>query len=366
MKINFNRNQLLIPLQQVSGIVERRQILPILSHVLVRVKDGILSVTATDQVVEITTRHKIEFAEELAFTLPARKLLDICRSLPEDSNVSLSIKNERATLISGSSRFALAIFPVKDFPLMQDFAAKCEFSLPQKDLKYLIDSTQFSMAQQDVRLYLNGLLLEIQGSKLTSVTTDGHRLSYCRLEMEGSNDESHQIIIPRKGVQEIAKLLKESPDFAQVRVGSNFISIRLDEVEFSAKLIEGKFPDYERVLPKSAEIRLVADREVLRQALIRTSILSNEKYRGIRFTLSNNKLCIQAHNPEHEEAEVEMEIQYEGQNVEVGFNVNYLLDALAAIADESVQISMADSNSSCLVQQPNNSNCKYVIMPMLL
>lgn len=366
MKLETNRESLLKPLQLVTGVVERRQTLPILSNVLIKANDGILSVSATDLEVELVTSTNMDIAEPGETTLPARKILDICKTLPEGAKLTLTVNGEKALLTSGRSRFSLATFPAKDFPIVDEFSQINGFEVTESELKRLIDRTQFSMAQQDVRHYLNGLMLELQDNLLVSVATDGHRLSYCKIDTDIKNGEVKQVIIPRKGIQELSRLLSDTDKIVKVSIGTNHIAVEVDGVKFTSKLIDGKFPDYERVLPDTTEIKLTADRETLRQALIRTSILSNEKYRGIRLALSNNKLSIQAHNPEQEKAEEEMEVSYDGDEIEVGFNVNYLLDALTAIEEDTVSISMTDPNSSCLVQKIENADCKYIIMPMRL
>ncbi len=366
MKLETTREELLKPLQLVTGVVERRQTLPILSNVLIKLKNGTLSISATDLEVELVTTSFIDITEEGETTLPARKILDICKTLPEGVKLTLTVDGEKALLTSGRSRFSLSTFPAKDFPIVDEFAEVDGFSVTEAELKKLIDRTQFSMAQQDVRHYLNGLMLELRDNLLISVATDGHRLSYCKIETNIQNNEAKQVIIPRKGIQELSRLLSDTENKVTVSIGTNHIAIDILGIKFTSKLIDGKFPDYERVLPDSSEIQLTANRETLRQALIRTSILSNEKYRGIRLALSNNKLSIQAYNPEQEKAEEEMEISYEGDDIEVGFNVNYLLDALSAIDEETVLISMMDPNSSCLVQKTENADCKYIIMPMRL
>ncbi len=366
MKLTTLRETLLNPLTMVIGVVERRQTLPILANILIQADGKKLTVTATDLEVELKASIDMVVDEPGEVTLPARKLVDICRTLPAEAQLTLKINGEKALLTSGRSRFTLSTLPVKDFPVVDKFKSPTELNLKQSDLKQLIDSTQFAMAQQDVRYYLNGLMLEIQDKQLVSVATDGHRLSYCHLDTTIASDSVQQIIIPRKGVQELSKLLSTDDEMVNVKIGSNHIAIISPALSFISKLIDGKFPDYDRVLPKKTEIKLLANKDTLSAALTRTSILSNEKYRGIRFSLSTNKLSIQAHNPEKEEAEEEIEIQYTGDDIEIGFNVNYLLEALAAIEDENVQISMVDSSSSCLLQQPKNGNCKYVIMPMRL
>ncbi len=366
MKFNVTRETLLKPLQMVIGVVERRQTLPVLSNVLLVADKGQLSMTATDLEVELVAQMNMDIEGTGEITVPARKFLDICRTLPEGANVGFVLDGDKAQIRSGRSRFSLSTLPATEFPTVEQIKAGRKFSLPQRDLRRLIERTHFSMAQQDVRYYLNGLMLELADGTLRTVATDGHRLAMCEMpaELEGGTDQ--QVIVPRKGIQELARLLEDSDTVAQVEVGSNHIRISLDGVRFTSKLIDGKFPDYQRVLPKGADKIVTADREVLRQALVRTSILSNEKYRGIRLQLGDGHLKIQAHNPEQEEAEEEIEVQYGGGDLEVGFNVNYLLDALNAIPAEQVTMSLTDANSSCLVKEAGSDQCQYVIMPMRL
>jgi len=366
MKFTTTRETLLKPLQLVLGVVERRQTLPILSNVLLKATDDSLTITATDQEVEIVATVDTPIDEPGETTLPARKLLDICKTSLEGAHLIFSIENDKARIRSERSRFSLSTLPAEDFPETRQFDVNASFKIPQSELKQLIDRTQFSMAQQDVRKYLNGMLIEVRDKMVISVATDGHRLSYCKLDTTNISDKPCQIIIPRKGVQELSRLLEDTDSEISVQIGDNHISAEFDHLKFTSKLIEGKFPDYERLLPNKTEINLTADRETLRQALVRTSILSNEKYRGIRFTLSSNKLSIQANNPEQEKAEEEIEVDYSGNKIEIGFNVNYLLDALSAIDEDKVQILMVDQNSSCLLQQPGSADCKYIIMPMRL
>jgi len=267
---------------------------------------------------------------------------------------------------SGRSRFTLSTLPVTEFPTVDDIRGVREFTVPQQTLKRLIERTHFCMAVQDVRYYLNGLLLELGKDRLRAVATDGHRLALCESEEAVDAKEDLQVIVPRKGIQELLRLLEDKDTPVTVQIGTNHVRAVLPEIQFTSKLIDGRFPDYQRVLPKGSNKQLVADRELLRQALTRTSILSNEKYRGIRLTLAKDSLSIQAHNPEQEEAEEEIEVSYTGDGLEIGFNVNYLIDAIAAIDDANVQISLSDPNSSCIVQGPHSAVCKYVVMPMRL
>jgi DNA polymerase-3 subunit beta len=366
MKFTIDRESLLKPLQQVIGVVERRQTLPVLGNLLIIAGDKGLQVTATDLEVEIQAQVKVKIEEAGDITLPARKLIDICKALPENASIKFSISDQKAQLRSGKSRFTLSTLPAADFPVVDQIQSDCQFSIPQNRLKEIIDRTQFSMAQQDVRYYLNGLMLEIGKGLLRAVATDGHRLALCDMQVGLELDESRQVIVPRKGIQELQRLLEDSDEPAQVEVGTNHIRVRTPEACFTSKLVDGRFPDYERVVPKGGDKLVVADRELFRQALSRTSILSNEKYRGIRLNLDKNNIKIQAHNPEQEEADEEFEVDYQGNGLEIGFNVTYLLDVLSTVRSDTVEITLSDSNSSCLIRQPGTEQYRYVVMPMRL
>ena len=367
MKFKSQRESLLKPLQQVSGVVERRQTLPILSNLLLKAEQGELTLTATDLEVELIAHTPlVEIPDSGEITVPARKLLDICRTLPEGANLEFSVDKERAIIKSGKSRFALSTQSAADFPKVEEFTGTKSFSVPQKRLRELIERTAFAMAQQDVRYYLNGLMLEIDNGWLRTVATDGHRLALCEFESGIQDTDYKQVIIPRKGIHELLRILEASDVEAHVQIAMNHIRVTVPDVQFTSKLIDGRFPDYKRVMPRGGDKQVLADREPLRQALARTSILSNEKYRGIRLSLGQSRLGIQAHNPEHEEAEEEMEVEYSGEPIEIGFNVTYLLDALAATPGSEVVIRLSDSNSSCLIEDPSASQCKYVVMPMRL
>ncbi len=366
MRFKIQREEFLKPLQQVIGVVERRQTLPVLGNILINASKDSISLTATDLEVELQASTALAVDEPGEITLPARKILDICRALPEEAMLDISVKNERATVKSGKSRFTLSTLPASEFPVVEDIKGARRFTIPQQDLKELIERTHFAMAQQDVRYYLNGLMLELDKGLLRAVATDGHRLAMCEVPAELKDGDGQQVIVPRKGIQELLRLLDTGETAAQVQIGSNHIQITLPDMRFTSKLVDGRFPDYQRVLPKASDKLMVAGREVLRQALTRTSILSNEKYRGIRWGLEENLLKIQAHNPEQEEAEEELGVDYKGESLEIGFNVTYLLDALSAIPAEQVQVSLLDANSSCLIQEPGGGRCKYVVMPMRL
>ena len=366
MKFTVDRETLLKPLQQVIGVVERRQTLPVLGNLLMVAGNNGLVITATDLEVEIQSRVGIEIDEPGEITLPARKLVDICKALPEGARIQFSITDQKAQIRSGKSRFTLATLPAADFPLVENIKGDCSFTIPQNRLKELIERTQFSMAQQDVRYYLNGLMLEISNGLLRGVATDGHRLALCDMPVDIRVSETRQVIVPRKGIQELLRLLESNDELVQVDVGSNHIGISNADIRFSSKLVDGRFPDYDRVVPKGGDKLVLADRELLRQALSRTSILSNEKYRGIRLNLEKNIIKIQAHNPEQEEADEEFEVDYAGAGLEIGFNVTYLLDVLSSVRSDHVEITLSDSNSSCLMREPGTEQYRYVVMPMRL
>jgi DNA polymerase-3 subunit beta len=365
MKLSATRDVLLKPLQAVIGVVERRQTMPILSNVLLVAKDGELSVTATDLEVELVAQAGVDVQAGGEITVSGRKLLDICRALPEGSEIAVSVSGEKLHVRSGRSKFALATLPAAEFPSVEDIKASQSISVSQEVLGRLIEKTHFSMAQQDVRYYLNGMLLETGGQHIRSVATDGHRLALCQAELEGAKLDEQQVIVPRKGVLELQRLLTGEGN-VDVVLGANHVRLQLDGIRFTSKLIDGRFPEYDRVIPRDSSNEVRSDRGVLRGGLQRTAILSNEKYRGIRLIIRDDALVLQAHNPEQEEAEEELEVSYKGDDIEIGFNVNYLLDAIGAVDGEEVALSVVDSNSSCLIRAPGQDDCKFVVMPMRL
>jgi len=366
MKLTTEREKLLAPLQAVIGVVERRQTMPVLANVLLSARDGRLSITATDLEVElVAATSEVSVVQAGDITVPGRKFLDILRALPEKLSVSVSLEAEKLVIKAARSRFSLSTLPATDFPIVDDINAQQSVKIARKDLLRLLEKTHFSMAQQDVRYYLNGMLLEIDGQVLRAVATDGHRLALCEGDLVAKARVSQQVIVPRKGVLELQRILTPEGD-AELAIGTNHVRAQIGDVRFTSKLIDGRFPEYSRVIPAAPVAAIKADRDALRQALQRTSILSNEKYRGIRVTVKANLITVQAHNPEQEEAEEEIEVAYDGQDLEVGFNVNYLLDALAAIDGVDVELGLTDSNSSCLIRSPGNATSRYVVMPMRL
>ncbi len=366
MKFIISREQLIRPLQMVNGIVERRQTLPVLSNLLVRVADQSLSLTSTDLEIEMQTQVAIGKSQPGETTLPARKFLDICRSLSDDAMIEVAVSAERATIRSGKSRFVLSTLPAAEFPAIEVERGVSQFNLSQHRLRVAISRTHFAMAQQDVRYYLNGMLMEVDRQAVRLVATDGHRLALSEIESRNKIESKQSVIIPRKAVQELMRLLADDEQEAEIRIGSNFIQVNTPEMRFTSKLIDGRFPEYQNVIPSGGNKTAVCDREALSQALNRVSILSNEKYRGVRLQFSDNVLRITAHNPEQEEAEEELETRYTGEALEIGFNVNYLLDALSAEETAEVKLTMLDTNSSCLIQSIGETASKHIVMPIRL
>jgi DNA polymerase-3 subunit beta len=369
MQFTVSRDALLKPLQLVSGVVERRQTLPVLSNILLVLKGDRLSLTGTDLEVELIGSVGVEpGAEPGAVTVPARKLVDICKSLAEGSVLDFSQADDRVVLKSGRSRFTLATLPAAEFPTIEDDSGTFSVTVQQQKLKELLDSTSFAMAQQDVRFYLNGMLFEVAPDYLRVVATDGHRLAMQTVSMTNETGEPQQLILPRKGIMELSRLITDGEGDLTLVFGSNHIRARMADYTFTSKLVDGKFPDYNRVLPKGGDKHIVGDRQELRQAFSRVSILSNEKYRGVRLVLESGELKILANNPEQEEAEEGVSVDYEGDALEIGFNVSYLIDVLAALHSKSVRITLSDPNSSALLEAEggDSSEALYVVMPMRL
>jgi DNA polymerase-3 subunit beta len=365
MKLSATREHVLEALQNVIGVVERRQTMPVLSNVLLAAKENRLRITGTDLEVELVATAEVSVQEPGEITVPGRKLLDIVRTLPEKTNLSIATEGQKVLIRGGRSRFTLSSLPAAEFPVIEDINAEQSLTIRSEDCRKLINKTHFAMAQQDVRYYLNGTLLETDGKVLRAVATDGHRLAWCEVPLDGKPRDLLQIILPRKGVLELQRLLDgEGP--IEIALGTNHVRIDIGEVRFTSKLIDGKYPDYGRVFPSQPPRIMTARRDIFRAALQRTSILSNEKYRGVRLTFAAGLLTIQAHNPEQEEAEDQVEVGFSGEEIEMGFNVSYLLDALAAIDVENVEVCLTDSNGICLIRAPGDVSVKYVVMPMRL
>ena len=366
MHFVISREALLKPLQLVSGVVERRQTLPVLSNVLLVLKNDELSLTGTDLEVELVGRTRVATANTHgAVTVPARKLLDICKSLSDDAMVEVSLDEKKLLVKSGRSRFTLVTLPSSEFPNVEEEPDTFSLTLPQKKLGELIDSTSFAMAQQDVRYYLNGMLFEVSPDYLRVVSTDGHRLAMETLESKNDIASVQQLILPRKGVMELARLLEDEGDITLV-FGQNHIRAAVADFTFTSKLVDGKFPDYNRVLPQGGNKVILGDCQALKQGFSRASILSNEKYRGVRVVLTNGELRIFANNPEQEEAEEVVAVDYQGDELEMGFNVSYLIDVLSTLRSRQAKITLLDANNSALIESGDESDAIYVVMPMRL
>ncbi|MDP3620831.1 MAG: DNA polymerase III subunit beta [Polynucleobacter sp.] len=366
--VNTSRDNLLKPLQVVSGIVERRHTLPILANLLFKKVGDRVTFVSTDIEIQIATSASFGVGEEeVTTTVAARKLLDILRALPEGP-VTLSLKDAKMVVQSGKSRFSLQTLSATEFPVMQAVGEViASWTMPQKSFKQLISQVHFAMAQQDIRYYLNGMLLVIEGKEVVAVATDGHRLAYSRVELAepiAGNGGRQEIIIPRKTILECQHLLGDTDELLELSLTANQIKFTFGDVELISKLVEGKFPDFQRVIPKGHKNALVVGRETLQAALQRAAILTTDKFKGVRFSFGSNRITIQSTNAEQEEAQEDIETDYSGDSVEIGFNVSYLLDVLANVKVESIQISLGDANSSAIVTLPGSEDFKYVVMPM--
>ena len=364
--IRASRDAILKPLQIVAGIVERRHTLPILANVLMRKEGESISFIATDVELQIQTTASLGPGKDsAAITVSAKKLIDILRALPEGADVSIALANRKATLAAGKSRFSLQTLGAEEFPTVAvNDKFNASFSLPQKQLKYLFHMVHFAMAQQDIRYYLNGLLLVTEGAAVKVVATDGHRLAFCQAEIEGAQLAKQEVIIPRKTVLELQRLLADSDEPVSIDVAANQVRLRFGEVEMISKLVEGKFPDYQRVIPSGYNKHVGIDREAFASSLARASILTSDKFKGVRLSLAPSTLKVQTTNAEQEEAVEEIDVDYAGEPLEVGFNVSYLQDVLFNLKTETIQADFGDANTSALLTVPGDPSFKYVVMPM--
>lgn len=363
--IKANRELLLKPLQSVTGVVERRHTLPILANVLIEKNGDMISFAATDLEIQVSATTPCESGgPQVSVTVGAKKLQDILRSLPDNTTVSLESQDSRLQVKAGHSRFNLQTLPAGDFPrLAQGEAVSGKISIAQKTLKGLLSLVQYAMAQQDIRYYLNGLLLVIDGALLKVIATDGHRLGFANCELDREY-EKQEVILPRKTVLELAKLLTESEEEITLEILQNQIRFEFSGISLISKLVDGKFPDYTKVIPVNYHQRMSIGRIPLLQALQRAAILSNEKIRGVRLVLADSNLRILCTNTEQEEAQEEFEVEYNGSPLDIGFNISYLLDVLTNLNEESVNCDFGDSNSSVLISIPGKDDFKYVVMPM--
>lgn len=365
MKIEIARDSLFDALNAVVGVVERRQTLPILGNVLLRADEESLTLVATDLELQLTSRVPVTVIQPGAVSVPARKLFDICRGLPEGAAVTLQVEDARATLVSAGSRFVLSTLPAEEFPGLEAEGGQQTLRLPQNRLLRLIEKTHFAMAAQDVRYYLNGLCLHLADTRLKAVATDGHRLAISECDLP-ERFEDRQVLVPRKGIQELQRLLDDTDAEVSLMLSGSQLALELGSTSFVCKLIDGRFPEYQRVIPEAEGMHMSADRERVRQALTRAAILANEKFRGVRLQIDNNELRLQTHNPEHEEAEEVVEVDFQGSALEIGFNVTYLVEALSAMEGDTFSLTLKASDASGLLTEPDDADTRYVVMPMRL
>ena len=364
--LKTKREALLAPLQAVTGIIERRHTLPILSNVLLSRTDARMEFVATDIEIEITAAIDLEGpGESKKITVGARKLFDILRALPEGTDVTLALQEKRLQVKSGRSRFNLQTLSPEDFPrLSVSEGSATRFSVPQRLLKALLGLVQYAMAQQDIRYYLNGLLMVIEDGQLKLVATDGHRLAYASRDAGNKNSDRQEVILPRKTIIELSKLLEDNDDAVSVELSGAQAKFSFGSVVLVSKLVDGKFPDYARVIPQNQTKKLKLDRVALLQALQRAAILTNDKYRGVRWVLGDGSLKISCTNTEQEEAQEELDVPYKGEALDIGFNVSYLVDVLNNLDCAEVECGLGDANSSALFTIPGRTDFKYVVMPM--
>lgn len=369
MNLQLPREALLNPLNTVIGVVDRKQNMPILSNVLFSIKNNQLILTGTDAEIELVG-HSTLIDENLPatrLTLPGRKLMEICRSLPENAAVELYRDKESVVLRSGQSRFKLTSLPAEHFPSLTTEKSDFSFTMPQLDLRTLLQRTAFTIAQKETRYYMNGLLLEIEAEKMTAVATDGHRLALTSAAITAPVEEKKQLLLPRKTVFELIRLLDSNEDTLGISVNKSHITINAKHFTLTSKLIESQYPNYKMVIPKNANNTIIFDKDNLKQALSRTAILCSEQYRGVRFEIANNLLQISVNSPDHESAEEQIGITFSGEALDIAFNVTYLIEALNAVSDSKVKLSFGDSNTSVIIEEENNpNNSLFVVMPMRL
>jgi len=360
------QEQVLAALQSVAGIVERRHTMPILANVLIRKTGTQIEWTASDLEIQIRTRVELGGDDaQFTGTVAARKLIDILRSMPSDQTVSIESSQNRLLLKGGKSKFVLQTLPAEDFPLVQEASNfGPAFSVPQKTLKTLLSQVSFAMAVHDIRYYLNGILFVAEGKQLSLVATDGHRLAYTSAELDVDIKQRQEVILPRKTVLELQRLLSDQDGAIEMQFAGNQAKFSFAGMEFVTKLVEGKFPDYNRVIPRNHPNIVILGRSALLAALQRAAIMTSEKFKGVRLNLERGSLRVAANNADQEEAVEELDIQYDGSAIEIGFNVSYLIDALSNMSQDMVRLELNDGNSSALLTIPDNEHFKYVVMPM--
>lgn len=366
MKFSINRDTLLPPLQQIVSVIEKKQTMPILSNVLMVLEENTLTMTGTDLEIQIVSRLATIGAQPGAATVPARKFLDICRLLPPNSEIRFEQHGDMVKLATARSRFTLSCMPAENYPEFAESQMENRFAIGIGKFKKALDKTQFCMANQDVRYYLNGMLLHISNQTLKLVASDGHRLAIYEDELEAPSGFEARIILPRKGVQELARMLSDGDDVLQVSFSSNHIKVELSNTVFSAKLVDSKYPDFSKVFQQAFLPPIAIQRSALREALTRVAILANEKFRGVTLQFGADLLSISAHNPEHEEAEEELPITFDGDPFNISFNAQYLLEAVSNLDADLAHLTIAANMSSCFVNEPERQAYQFIVMPMRL
>jgi DNA polymerase-3 subunit beta len=364
MIFNIQRETLLHPLSEINGVVEKKQTLAILGNFYIKAYAGIVSITASDSEVEMIGTCAAEIIEEGEITIPARKFFDICRALPDGAMINFSENNNKCYINAGKSKFSLSTLPGTEYPLIENIEVYDSMSLEIKTLKRLLTQSAFCMAVQDVRYFLNGLLFEIDDNKIRCVAADGHRLALSEADFNNENNVNKQLLIPRKGVLELQKLIRDKEESIQINVGKNHINFMCETISLTSKLIDGNFPDYQTVIPLNMEKTLTTDKTLLKSALQRVAILSNEQYKGVKLNITNNSIRIVGHNPEQEQAEETIDIESDIDEIKTGFNVTYLLDAINAIDGDNIMFNFKDALSSCLIKHPEDNSCRLVVMPI--
>jgi len=365
MKFIISRDQILPPLQQIVSVIEKRQTMPILSNVLLQIAEGILTMTGTDTEIQIVSKLMIESIDQAGeITVPARKFLDICRLLPTGSEIRFELQEDKVKLVSGRSRFSLSTLPAEHYPEFNESEYEYQFVLNAGKFKKGLDKTLFCMANQDVRYYLNGLLLHVSNSRLKLVASDGHRLSVFEDDIGQATGYEARIILPRKAVQELSRLLDDADAELNIQFSNNHIKIYYKDVVFSSKLIDAKFPDFSKVFNQAFLSPMLIQKQLLREALTRVAILSNEKYKGVTFDIAGDLLKLSTHNPEHDEAEEELIIDYQGQPLSISFNSQYMLEAVSNLDSELAVVTIAANASSCFIEEPEQPLFKFIVMPM--
>ena len=366
MKFIINREVLLTPLQQIVGVIEKRQTMPVLANVLTVVSEGLLTLTGTDLEIQIVSKIALDNALSGAITIPARKLLDLCRLLPSDADIQIEHHGDKVIVLSNRSRFVLSCLPAENYPEFTEANMDKEFVIRSRQLKKALDKTVFCMANQDVRYYLNGLLLNVSNNKVKFVASDGHRLAIFEDRLEQATGYEARLILPRKGVLELQRLLCDSDDELLIKFSANNIKITFNDIVFSAKLVDAKYPDFSKVFQQVFYESIPVPKQELKNSLTRAVVLANEKFKGVTFDIGNGQLKITTHNPEHDEAEEYVDIDYLGEPLTIAFNAHYVLDAFSNIDADNAILTIASNTSTCFIDEPTESEYKYIVMPMRL